>query len=242
MDIKCIIVDDEPLARKGLRNYIEKTGFLSLTAECETALELNVLLREKSADVIFLDVEMPGLTGMEFLAASVKLPKVIIVSAYEQYALKGYELDIFDYLLKPVSYERFLKSVNKLYDLLEKEQKTDTGEYIFVKVEKKTKKIMLKDILYIESMENYIWIHTTSSKEMVYCSLKMIAESLPPHFFVQVHRSYIVNTEHIQAIEGNRIEIENHIIPLSRDLKEDIYRRLIDKNVLTRSKKDIKKN
>ncbi|WP_281323281.1 LytR/AlgR family response regulator transcription factor [Flavobacterium aestivum] len=238
MKLKCIITDDEPLARKGIRGYIEKTDFLSITGECETAIELNSLLKKESVDVIFLDVEMPGLTGMEFLASAVNLPKIIIVSAYEQYALKGYELNVFDYLLKPVSYDRFLKSVNKLYDHHEKELKTVNRDHIFIKADKKTKKIMLKDILFIESMENYVVIHTTSSKEMVYCTMKMMTDNLPSDIFFQTHRSFIVNTEHIQAIEGNTLEIGNNKIPISRNLKDVIYNNHIAGNFISRNKDD----
>lgn len=238
MKLKCIITDDEPMARKGIRGYIEKTDFLSLTAECETATELNNLLKTESADVVFLDVEMPGLTGMEFLSSAVSLPKIIIVSAYEQYALKGYEMNVFDYLLKPVSYERFLKSVNKLYNQHEKELQTVNRDYIFIKVDKKTKKVMLKDILFIESMENYVLIHTVVSKEMVYCTLKMIADNLPSDVFFQTHRSFIVNAEHIQAIEGNTLEIGHHKIPISRNLKDEIYTRYISGNFISRNKHD----
>ena len=238
MDIKCIITDDEPFARKGLREYIEKTGFLSLIAECENAMELTAMIKKTAADVIFLDVEMPGLTGVEFLTSSEKLPKVIIVSAYEQYALKGYELDVFDYLLKPVSYERFLKSVNKLYGELEKKQSSGSADHIFVKVDKKIKKIFFKDVLFIESMENYVIVHTVDSKEMVYCTMKILAEKLPSDKFIQTHRSFIVNRDCINSIEGNRLEIGGSIIPISRDLKEYIYDRLIGRNFIKRGKND----
>ena len=238
MKLKCIITDDEPMARKGIRGYVEKTDFLSLEGECETAIELNSLLKKEAVDVVFLDVEMPGLTGMEFLSSAVNLPKVIIVSAYEQYALKGYELNVFDYLLKPVSYERFLKSVNKLYSQHQKELKAVTVDHIFVKAEKKTKKMMFRDILFIESMENYIVIHTAVSKEVVYCTLKTILDNLPSEMFFQTHRCFIVNTGHIQAIEGNTLEIGNHKIPISRNLRDEIYSKYISKNLVSRNKED----
>lgn len=237
MKLKCIITDDEPMARRGIRGYIEKTDFLSLAAECETAIELNSLLKKESADVIFLDVEMPGLTGMEFLCTASNLPKIIIVSAYEHYALKGFEMDVFDYLLKPVSYERFLKSVNKLFDQKQKEFNSVQTEYIFIKTAKKTKKIMIRDILFIESMENYIVIYTSQSKETVYCTLKVIAENLPTRSFFQSHRSFIVNADHIQAIEGNIIEIGSHKIPVSRSFKDHIYNTYIEGHFIARNRK-----
>lgn len=237
MEIRCIITDDEPVARKGLKSYIEKVDFLSLQGECETAFELNTMLKNTQADVIFLDIEMPELTGIEYLATIAHPPKVIIVSAYEQYALKGYELEVFDYLLKPVSFNRFLKSVNRLHDHLGKEHKPVTTDHIFIKTDKKTKKVLLKDILFIESMENYVVIHTHTSKEIVYCTLKMMEDNLPQGQFVQVHRSYIVNTAFIEAIEGNQLEVGTHKIPIARNLKDSIYNDYIAQNLVTRTNK-----
>lgn len=203
MKIKCIITDDEPVARKGLRGYIEKIDFLTLTGECEDAIQLNTLLKTQQVDLIFLDIEMPEMTGLELLSNLTNPPKVIIVSAYEQYALKGYEFEVVDYLLKPVSFDRFLKSANRIHDLLQTEQK-DADDYIFVKSDKQLKKILFRDILFIESMENYVIIQTVSSKEIVYTTLKQIYESLPQDIFQQTHRSYIVNIDQVNAIDGNR--------------------------------------
>ena len=198
MKIKCIITDDEPVARKGLRGYIEKIDFLTLTGECEDAIQLNTLLKTQQVDLIFLDIEMPEMTGLELLSNLTNPPKVIIVSAYEQYALKGYEFEVVDYLLKPVSFDRFLKSANRIHDLLQTEQK-DADDYIFVKSDKQLKKILFRDILFIESMENYVIIQTVSSKEIVYTTLKQIHESLPQDIFQQTHRSYIVNIDQVNA-------------------------------------------
>jgi DNA-binding LytR/AlgR family response regulator len=233
MEIKCIITDDEPVARKGLKSYIEKIDFLSLIAECDSATKLNTVLKETPTDVIFLDIEMPDITGIEFLSAVTNPPKVIIVSAYEEYALKGYELNVFDYLLKPVTYERFLKSVNKLYDQIAIERNAAT-EYIFIKSDKKTKKIFLKDILFVESMENYVLIHTTTSREIVYSTLKQVQESLPPAMFVQTHRCYVVNLQHINAIEGNQLEVGPHKVPIARNIKDSFFNDFIARNLIVR--------
>ena len=237
MEIKCIITDDEPVARRGLKSYIEKTGFLSLVGECESAIQLNAILKETPTDLIFLDIEMPDITGIDFLSTVINPPKVIIVSAYEQYALKGYELDVFDYLLKPVSYERFLKSVNKLYAQIAKERNPAT-EYIFIKRDKKTKKIFLKDILFVESMENYVLIHTPTSIEIVYSTLKQVQESLPTTMFVQTHRSYVVNLEHIHAIEGNQLEVGTHKVPIARNIKDSFFNDFIANNLIARRNKN----
>lgn len=232
MKIKCIITDDEPLARKGLKSYIEKIDFLSLEAECEDAIQLNSMLKTLQPDLVFLDIEMPEITGIELLSNIVNPPKVIIVSAYEQYALKGYELNVIDYLLKPVSFERFLKSVNRVHDIIKKEAAGNQEKYIFVKSDKLLKKINLKDILFIESLENYVIIHTVSSKEIVYTTLKHIQESLSGENFIQVHRSYVINPYYVKSIEGNLVNIGTAKVPISRNLKEHVLNILINSKLL----------
>jgi DNA-binding LytR/AlgR family response regulator len=234
MKIKCIITDDEPLARKGLRGYIEKIDFLTLTGECEDAIQLNTLLKAQPVDLIFLDIEMPEMTGLDLLSNLTNPPKVIIVSAYEQYALKGYEFDVVDYLLKPVPFERFLKSANRVHDLLQTKQ-TEGGDYIFVKSDKQFKKILLKEILFIESLENYVVIQTTSRKEVVYTTLKQLYESLPQPVFQQTHRSYIVNINEVNAIEGNQLNINSYKIPIARNFRDDIYNLLLNNRLINRN-------
>jgi DNA-binding LytR/AlgR family response regulator len=178
---------------------------------------------------------MPEMTGLELLSNLKNPPKVIIVSAYEQYALKGYEFDVVDYLLKPVSFDRFLKSVNRIHDLLQTEQKKD-NDYIFVKSDKQLKKILFKDILFIESMENYVIIQTASSKEVVYTTLKQLYESLPQDIFQQIHRSFIVNTNRVNAIDGNQLNIDSYIIPVARNFRDEIYKLILNNRLITRIK------
>lgn len=221
MEIKCIITDDEPMARKGLRGYIEKIDFLSLVGECEDAIQLNTMLKTQQVDLLFLDIEMPEVTGLELLSNLTHSPKVIIVSAYEQYALKGYEFDVVDYLLKPVPFDRFLKSANRIYDLFQKEK--GVNDYIFVKSNKQLKKILFKDILFMESMENYVVIQTISSKEVIYTTLKQLYESLPKDAFRQTHRSYVVNINQVNAIDGNQLKLQSYKIPIARNFREEIY-------------------
>lgn len=234
MKIKCIITDDEPMARKGLRRYIEKIDFLTLVGECEDAIQLNTMLKTEQVDLIFLDIEMPEMTGLELLSNITNPPKVIIVSAYEQYALKGYEFDVTDYLLKPVSFDRFLKSVNKIHNLLQKEQQKEI-DYIFVKSDKQLKKILFKDILFIESMENYIIIQTASSKEIVYTTLKQIYESLPQDIFQQTHRSYIVNIEKVTAIDGNQLSLASYKILVGRNFRDNIFNLILNNRLISRN-------
>lgn len=234
MKIKCIITDDEPMARKGLRRYIERIDFLTLIGECEDAIQLNTLLKTGQADLLFLDIEMPEMTGLELLSNLTNSPKVIIVSAYEQYALKGYEFNVADYLLKPVSFDRFMKSVNRIHDLLQTEQKEENN-YIFVKSDKQLKKILFNDILFIESMENYVVIQTVSCKEVVYTTLKQLYESLPQHIFQQIHRSYIVNMEKVAAIDGNQLTIPPYKIPVARNFRDTVFNLILNNRLITRS-------
>ena len=145
MEIKCIITDDEPIARKGLRRHIGKIDFLTIVGECEDAIQLNNMLNSVQADLLFLDIEMPDMSGLDFLESAQNAPKVIITSAYERYALRGYEFDVVDYLLKPISFSRFLKSVNKAHALMESTSKSEEPAYIFVKTEKQLKRFYLKE-------------------------------------------------------------------------------------------------
>ncbi|NDV97086.1 DNA-binding response regulator [Dysgonomonas sp. 521] len=177
---------------------------------------------------------MPHISGLELLSSLQNPPKVIITSAYEQYAIKGYEFNVADYLLKPVSFDRFLKAVNRIHDALIKESKSDSDEHIFVKSDKQLKKILLNDILFIESMENYILIQTHSSKEIVYTTLKNMAESLSKQHFIQVHRSYIVNISHIKSIEGNLLNIHNHKIPVARNLREKVFNIILNNKLISK--------
>ena len=222
------------LLRKGLRGYIEKVDFLTLTGECEDAVQLNTILKTQEIDLLFLDIEMPEMTGIELLSNLTNPPKVIIVSAYEQYALKGYEFNVVDYLLKPVSFDRFIKSVNKIYDLLQTEQK-EKNDYIFVKSNKLLKKILFKDILYIESMENYVVIQTVSCKEVVYTTLKQLNDSLPKDVFQQTHRSYIVNLEKVTAIDGNQLTLSSYKIPVARTFRDSIFNLILNNRLIIKS-------
>jgi len=234
MEIKCIITDDEPIARKGLRGYIEKVDFLTLVGECESAVELNTLLKTAQPDLLFLDIEMPLLSGLDFLETLQNSPKVILTTAYEQYALKGYELDVTDYLLKPISFDRFLKAVNKVHDQIEKEHKTEESKYIFVKSDKQLKKILLDDILFIESMDNYIIIHMPRTKEIVLTTLKHIMSSLPENEFLQVHRSFVIQMKHVNSIDGNQLIIGQHKIPVARNLREEVYKIILNNRLISK--------
>lgn len=219
--ISCIITDDEPLARKGLQGYVEKIDFLQLAGVCEDALQLNTLLRQQPVDLLFLDIEMPYITGIEFLQQAANPPKVIFTTAYEQYAIRGYELDVLDYLLKPIPFERFLKAANKAWDYF---QPTATGErdHLFVKTDSRLEKVRFAEILLVEAMENYVAIYTGDKKLITHSTLKGLQESLPVRQFIQPHKSYLVNLEAIGAVEGNILHVGRYQVPISKYQKDEV--------------------
>ena len=217
--VKCVITDDEPTACEGLQRYVEKVDFLSLMGVCEDTMQLNTLLQTEQPDLLFLDIEMPYLSGLELLA-------------YEQYALKGYELDVTDYLLKPISFDRFLKAVNKVHGLLQQEKWPDeANNFIFVRSDRQMHKVLFKDILVVEGLENYVCIYTESTKLLVRSTMKHMIEALPGGVFQQVHKSYLINLEKIEMIDGNRIIVGRHTVPVARNFREEVFARIL-KNTL----------
>jgi two-component system LytT family response regulator len=221
--ISCIITDDEPFARKGLLGYLEKVSFLDLKGVCEDALQLNDELQKQPVDLLFLDIQMPHITGIEFVRALPKPPKVIFTTAFEQYALQGFELDVLDYLLKPISYERFLKAAWKAHDYFaSRDEKTGSAPYMFAKANGKLEKIVFDDILYIEGMENYAAIYFENKKLIIHTTIKALLEKLPAGQFVQTHKSYIAAINKVESIEGNTLHIQKHQVPVSKYLRDDV--------------------
>jgi len=221
------------MARKGLQGYVEKTDFLLLKGVCENVLQLNTVLKEQPVDLLFLDIEMPYITGIDFLRNTPQPPKVIFTTAYEQYAIKGYELDVLDYLLKPISFDRFLKAANKAYEYFRQGQQNDQP-YIFVKADGRLEKICFSDILFIEALENYVAIYTPARKVITHSTLKGIQERLPAMQFVQPHKSYLVNIGHINAVEGNMLHVGTYQVPISKYLKEAIMEKIVNDKLLRR--------
>lgn len=216
------------MARKGLQGYIEKIDFLELVAVCEDGIQLGNVLKEQPADLIFLDIEMPYLSGIELLSGLTNPPKVIIVTAYEQYALRGYELDVVDYLLKPVSFERFMKAVNKVYDWYVKVKQDDSQPTsIFVKTTQKYEKVDFADILFVEALDNYIAIQTVRKKLVTHSSLSSFQNNLPRDKFVQIHKSFVVNVDKVTSLEGNLLGIDNYKLPVSKNYRAEIRERLL---------------
>lgn len=230
--LKCVITDDEPVARKGLAAYVEKIGSLELVGVCEDALALNTLLGETVVDLVFLDIEMPYISGIEWLKTASHPPKIIFTTAYEQYALKGYELEVVDYLLKPISFERFLKAVNKVVASITSTPNTG-GSHFFVKSEGKYVKLDWRDIEYIESMENYVRIHGPAGTHTVHITLKAVMEQMPSDF-LQIHKSIVVNVVAVSGVTGNMVEVGGTQLTIARGLKEDVMEKLVNSKLLKR--------
>jgi len=230
--IRCVITDDEPFARKGMQKYVEQTGFLELKAVCENALQLAEVLNTETIDLLLLDIEMPYLNGVDFLRNRENAPKVIFTTAFENYALQGYELDVLDYLLKPVSFERFTKAVNKAYDYFKTRWENPPQSYFFIKSGNKLEKLFFSDILFAEAMENYVAIYTPDKKLITHSTLKSFQQQLPVNQFVQTHKSYIVNMQQINSIEGNLLHIGKYRVAVSKYLKDQVFEKILHNKLL----------
>jgi two-component system, LytTR family, response regulator LytT len=236
--IRCIAIDDEPLALQQIAGYIKQTPFLVLAGLCESASEAITTLEKAPADLLFVDINMPDLSGIEFVKTLVNPPMIVFVTAYSEYALEGFRVDAVDYLLKPISYTDFLKSANKVKALFEIKQ-SKSGEitrdknFLFVKADYKIRRINFDDIKYIEGMSEYIKIHVVNSKPvMTLISMKSIEDQLPSDRFMRVHRSYIVSLSKISVVERSRIVFDEKIyIPVSEQYKEK-FQEYIDKNFI----------
>jgi DNA-binding LytR/AlgR family response regulator len=234
--MKCIIVDDEPVARKILREFTSQVPFLELAGEFDTAIKVEAYLQNNTIDILFLDIEMPKLSGLDYLKRSDVKPLVILTTAYPEYALEGYELDIIDYLLKPIPFARFLKAVQKAKEYTELKNATTPHPFssgLFVRSERRIEKIELKDILYIESMGNYVNIFTDNKKIIAYLTLKGLESQLPPNDFLKIHQSFLVSFSRISAIEGNSIKIKDKLLPISRNYRDAVMQ-IIEQRMLKR--------
>ncbi|MBC8054374.1 MAG: response regulator transcription factor [Sphingobacteriaceae bacterium] len=237
--IRCLVVDDEPLALDILTDYIEKVPFLKLVAATTSAFDALAIAQKDEADLIFLDVQMPELTGIQFLKIINGKCNVILTTAYSQYALDGYELDVADYLLKPIAFDRFYKSVLKVQNTLQQASPqvpikiidNTVNSFIFVKTEHRIQKIYLDDILYIEGLKDYISIFTKSERVITLQHMKKMEESLPSGRFIRVHKSYIVSIDKIESIERSRIQICDKIIPIGDTYRDNFFKVIEDKNI-----------
>lgn len=243
--IKCLVVDDEPLALHILEDYISKVPFLELVKATTNPIEALTLVQDGGIDLVFLDVQMPELTGLQFLKISNGRAKVILTTAYPQYALEGYELDVVDYLLKPIAFDRFFKSAQKaqltinpaVTKTVVKEEPQQAqyddfmSDFIFVKTEHKIQKVYLHDIMFIEGLKDYISIFTPEERIITLQNMKKMEDALPEKHFIRVHKSYIVALNKIDSIERSRISIADKVIPIGDTYRDAFFDKIEDKNI-----------
>ncbi len=239
MMINCIIIDDEPLARKGLKEYIEEVDFLCLAGEFENPLKATKLISEGRADLLFLDIQMPKLSGLEFFKALHPAPPVIFTTAYPQYALEGFELNALDYLVKPISFDRFYKAALRAKEYYEwrklNDDKTPVDEdHFFIKSDNKLVRIAFSEVLFVEALQNYVSIQTQAKKYITYLTFKSIEDYLPSKQFIKTHKSYIVAASKIDTIDGSEIKIGDHVIPISRNSRDEVMEKLLKGKFLKR--------
>jgi DNA-binding LytR/AlgR family response regulator len=241
MKINCIIIDDEPLARKGLKEYIADVDYLQLTGEFDNPVKAMDLLIKEEVHLLFLDIQMPKITGLDFFKTLKNAPPVIFTTAFPQYALEGFELNALDYLVKPISFERFLKAAvraNEFYEVRQKNTAETTSatavEYFFIKADNKLVKIFYDDILFAEALQNYVVIHTNDKKYITYLTFKSVEDYLPADKFLKTHKSYIVSASKVDSIEANDIRIGQHHVPISRNLKDEVMDKLVNGKFLKR--------
>jgi two-component system, LytTR family, response regulator len=239
--MNCVIVDDEPLAREGIARYVGEIDFLNLIATCENPVELMKVLDQHAIDLIFLDIQMPKMNGIDFLKMVKSPPMVIITTAFPSFALDGFQLNVLDYLVKPITFDRFFMAASKARDyhrLLAgnresgRQNAEPKPDYFFVKCGSKYEKIQLADIIYVQGMQNYVTIYTSKGQYMTLLYLKNLEENLDENAFMRVHKSFIVSIDKIESIEGNEIFIQSIRIPISRNFRELVLEKVVNKKLL----------
>ncbi|NSL85779.1 response regulator transcription factor [Chitinophaga sp. Mgbs1] len=234
MKIKCIIVDDEPLAREGMMMLVKDYSFLEVTGVCGSAMQANSLMAQDKPDLLFLDIQMPGIMGLDFVRSLTNPPMIIITTAYPNFALEGFELNVLDYLVKPITPERFLTAVNRARTLMES-RKSETGntveDYFFIRSGNGFEKISFQEILYIEGCENYCSIHTAGGKYMTLTTMRSLEEQLPSGRFLRIQKSFIVAIDKIHSLNGNILKIGTRELPVSKNYKAALLE-LIDRKLI----------
>ncbi|MEG0928862.1 MULTISPECIES: LytR/AlgR family response regulator transcription factor [Chryseobacterium] len=237
--MKCLIIDDEPLARFHLKELADQIDFLSVEGACATALEADTKVKESEIDLLFLDINMPYLTGLEFLEQLENPPLCILTTAYSEYALEGFRLQVADYLLKPIAFNRFYQAVNKaqqqfiINEKLRKNTPLD-DPFLYVRQSDTFIKISWVDILFIESMQNYTKLHFKDKSLVIHQTMKAIEESLPTDHFFRIHKSFLINITHIDMISGGRLFINKIELPISRTRKEELLNQVVYKKLISK--------
>lgn len=233
--LNCVVTDDERTAREGIANYVSQMPYLSLVGKCRSAIELDAVLLQDKVDLVLLDINMPGISGLEWLKHTSKPPLVIFTTAHREHALDGFELNVVDYLLKPISFARFSQAAHKAYKLFQPavsaKNPKDEDRFIFIKEDAQTIKIYLKEILYFEAAVDYIYIHTAQKRYMTLFSMKQVEQEVNGEHFLRIHRSFIINTRMVKMIEGRMLLIGNSKLPISRNLYPEVYETLVSKNL-----------
>jgi len=235
--IRCIIVDDEPLAQRVIEKYVEKMPVLHLVAKCSSAQEAMVYVLSDQVDLVFLDINLPTISGLDFLRSLRKPPRVIIVTAYPEFALEGYDLDVVDYLVKPVPFERFFKAVGKVTERVITTDRHDaalsssapppsTESYINVKADKRSYRLQCSSIIFIEALGDYLTLHTASGKLVVHSTMKSMEDQLPGDAFVRIHKSYIIAISRIEYVEGNAVKIGGNLLPIGKSYRAAVQTKL----------------
>lgn len=237
--LKCLIVDDEPIAIDGLAYYINKLDFIEVVKICSSAIEAEEILKTNKIDLMFLDINMPHLSGIEFLETLKNAPLTILTTAYSEYALDGYRLNVVDYLLKPIGFQRFFQAVSKAKDifrsqLLLQQSEQQLQSNLFVRQENNFTHISWEDILYIQGMQNYARLHFKDKTLTIHQTMISLEQMLPKNFFFRIHRSFIVNISHIDSVTGNRLFINGKELPVSVARRDELYTNIVYKNLISK--------
>ncbi len=239
MKLKCIIIDDEPIARKLIEEFIGDIDFLELVGQAENPAKAIKLLSEHTIDIIFLDINMPVINGIDFLKSSKNTASIIMTTAYNKYAVEAFALDVLDYLVKPIPFERFLKACNKAKEVYDAKHPAvqapqSFDDHFFIKCDSQIEKVMYADLIYAEAMINYVILYTPTRKMIVYITLKSLEEQLPANIFLKVHKSFIVNRTKIKSIEGNMINLGVDKITISQNLREKVLNEILRDKMIKR--------
>ncbi len=233
MSVNCLIIDDEPLAVEVIKNHVKKLESINIIATYHRAAEAFDILRAKKIDLLFLDIQMPGLNGLEFLRSLRHPPRVILTTAFKEYALEGYDLDIVDYLMKPVSFERFVRAVNKFFEQqirdIEIHQVTpglETNDFMYIRTGKMVHKVLIKDIVYVESLKDYVNVHTADRTITARQTLSSIENMLNEALFIRIHRSFIISVNHITGFTSTTISLADKNLPIGRNYKQQVFHQL----------------
>lgn len=227
---KCLVIEDEPLAQQVLKKYIADHPMLQLSGVCNDALEAQQLLASEKIAILFLDINLPKLSGIHFLRSLPDPPAVIFTTAYPEFAVEGFDLNAIDYLMKPFSFERFLKAVHKAIDKLKQSQPAETSKFILLKADKKVFRVNTDEILYCEAVDDYVKVFTHEEQYMVHHTLKKLVHQLPSGLFLRVHKSYIIAKDRIKFFEGNYVKVGDKEIPIGASYRDEIFARLKDRN------------